>query len=167
MVEHGVHHPSITDLIFPAINFLLFAALIVWKGRGPVVEFFRARTERLRDALAAGATARDEAQKLRAQLERDLADLPALRERLKNDLRAAAERERDTLLTQARAAAERIRSDARLLADQETLAAQRDVRNEVIDEAIRSATAIVREALTPADQERFVRDFVGAARPTT
>ncbi|HEV7732306.1 MAG TPA: ATP synthase F0 subunit B [Candidatus Binatia bacterium] len=165
MVEHGAHHPSITELVYPAANFALFVALIVWQGRGPIKEFFRARTERLREALAAGATARKEAEALRAQLQRDLADLPALRERLKNDLRATAERERDTLLEQARVAAERIRNDARLLADQETAAAQRDVRAEVIDEAIRSATAIVRESLTPADQERFVRDFAGAARP--
>lgn len=166
MVEHGAHHPSITDLVYPAINFGLFLGLIIWKGRGPIKEYFRERTERLRDALAAGATAREEAQRLRAQLERDLADLPALRERLKSDLRSAAERERETLLTNARAVAERIRSDAKLLADQETVAARRAVRNEVIEEAIRSATAIVRESLTPADQERFVRDFVGAAGPT-
>lgn len=166
MVEHGAHHPSITDLVFPAINFGLFLGLIIWKGRGPIKEYFRARTESIRDALAAGANAREEAQKLRAQLQRDLADLPALRERLKNDLRSAAERERDVLLTQARNVAERIRSDAKLLADQETAAAKREVRNEVIEEAIRSATAIVRQSLTPADQERFVRDFVGAAGPT-
>ena len=165
-MEHGAHHPSIVDLLFPAINFAFFMALIIWQGRGPIKEFFRERTERLRDALAAGATAREAAQNLRAQLQRDLADLPALRERLKNDLRSAAERERDVLLTQARAVSERIRSDAKLLADQETVAARREVRNEVIEEAIRSATAIVRESLTPADQERFVRDFVGAAGPT-
>jgi F-type H+-transporting ATPase subunit b len=165
-MEHGAHHPSILDLVYPAINFGLFLALIVWQGRGPIKEFFRERTDRLRDALAAGANARREAQELRAQLERDLAGLPALREKLKNDLRSAAEREREKIISQARALAERIRNDARLLADQETAAAKREVRNEVIEEAIRSATAIVRETLTPADQERFVRDFVGAAGPT-
>jgi F-type H+-transporting ATPase subunit b len=165
-MEHGAHHPSILDLVYPAINFGLFLALIIWQGRGPIKEFFRERTERLRDALAAGANARREAQELRAQIERDLAGLPQLREKLKNELRSAAEREREKILQQARALSERIRNDARLLADQETAAAKREVRNEVIEEAIRSATGIVRQALTPADQERFVRDFVGAAGPT-
>src|SRR5581483_6449806 len=91
-------------------------------------EFFRARTERLREGLAAGARARAEAAALRDRLARDVADLPARLERVKAELRAAAEAERARLVAVAEHAAERIRTDARLLAAQELEAARRSVR---------------------------------------
>jgi F-type H+-transporting ATPase subunit b len=158
------HHaaPTIGQLLFPLINFVLFVALLVRFLGQPIREHFRSRAEQLRDALAAGARARDAAEALRAQLARDIADLPALRERLRSDLRAAAERERDTLLALGRQAAERIRTDARLLADHELAAARDALRNETIDEAVRQATALVRHGLRPDDQDRYVREFVAA-----
>jgi F-type H+-transporting ATPase subunit b len=167
-VEHGAEHlPSIADLFWPAINFAIFAFVVVRFLAGPIREYFRERTERLRDALAAGRNAKAEAAALRAELDKALADLPALRERLKADLRATAEAERDALLRSAQRSAERIRQDARVLAEQEVAAARRAVRLEVVDEAIREATRLVREALGPGDQERFVREFVDTAgRPS-
>lgn len=168
MTEHGAHHvPSITDLFFPAINFLLFALLVSRYLGGPIREFFRARTERLRDALSAGAKARAEAAALRAEIQRDLDALPARQAQLKADMRETAMRERDALLDQARRMATRLRDDARQLAEQETAAAGRAVRAEVGDEAIRRAIEIVRGAIGGEDHERFVREFVSSARPAS
>ena len=160
VVEHAAHHAGIADLLFPAINFSIFAYVIVRFLAAPIREFFRDRTERLRDELEVGARAREQAARLRAQIEHDLAELPAEQARLKADLLATAEKARATLLTQGREAAERIRADARLVADQETQAAQRAVRAEVVEEAIRQAIPLVKAALTPDDQARFVREFV-------
>jgi len=163
MTEPGAHQPALADLFWPALNFVLFVAVLVHALRGPVREYFRARTERLREALAAGARARSEAAALRAEIAGDVDSLPALRERLRADLRATAEHERDGLLALGRQAVERIRADARLLAEQEFAAARQALRAEVIDEAVRQATALIRRALVPEDQERFVRDFVDRA----
>jgi F-type H+-transporting ATPase subunit b len=161
--EHGVHHPGIGDLFFPAANFILFAGLLVYFMREPVREFFRARTARLREALDTGAKARAEAEALRAEIARDVKNLPALREQLRADLRAVAEREQANLLALGREAAERLRRDARMVADQEVETARQELRAEVIDEAVRQAVALVRGALQPTDQERLVREFVASA----
>jgi len=164
MTEHGVtHEPGLGDLLFPAINFVLFAA-VAWRLlRGPVREYFRARTERIREALSAGARARAEAAALRAEIARELEALPAIQQRLKADMREAAERERAAILEQARQVSTRLRDDARLLAEQESAMAAREVRVEVASEAIRRATELIGEALTPDDHERFVQDFVERA----
>jgi F-type H+-transporting ATPase subunit b len=161
-VEHHAD-PTIGTLLWPLVNFSLFAFLLVRVLAGPIREFFRERAGRLREQLAAGDRARTEAEALRAQLAADLADLPALRERLKTDLRATAERERDRILTMARQAAERIRTDTKLLAEQEVAAARRTLRDEVIDAATGKATELVRGAIQPQDQDRFVREFVSGA----
>ncbi|HXJ34955.1 MAG TPA: ATP synthase F0 subunit B [Candidatus Eisenbacteria bacterium] len=163
-MEHGGHEPSITELGWPLVNFLLFVGLLVWQLRGPIREFFRARTERLRDELAAGEQARKEAEALRARLAKDLADLPATRDRLKADLLATAGRERDQMIAQGKETAERIRNDAKLLAAQELATARRALRQELVGDVVREAGRLVQGALAPQDQERFVREFVDAAR---
>ena len=166
-MEHGAHHAGIGDLLFPAINFAIFAYVAVRVLAGTMGEYFRDRTDRLRAELEAGARARQEADRLRAAIDRDLADLPAQRDRLKADLLATAEEARASLLAQGREAAERIRAGARLVAEQEVQAARRAVRAEVVEEAIRQAIPLVRAALTPDDQARFVREFVDSARPAS
>src|SRR5262245_6883124 len=162
-MEHGASPPSISDLLWPTLNFIIFGALLVRYLRAPITEFFRERAERIRASLQAGTRARVEAQTLRAALARDVADLPAMRERLLADLRAAAERERDDIRRGAQRAAERIRTEARQLAEQEFAAARHALRLEVVDETIRQATAILRETLGPADRDRLVRDFIERA----
>jgi len=163
MTQHAVHHATVGDLLWPTLNFVIFVAVLVHFLRAPAVEYFRARTARLREALQAGARARAEAAALRATLARDVENLPALRAQLRADLRATAEREREALLALGRTAAERMRSDARLLAEHEFAAARAALRAEVIEEAVRQATALIRQAIRPEDQERFVREFVAGA----
>jgi F-type H+-transporting ATPase subunit b len=162
MTEHAAP-ATIRDLGWPTLNFVLFVAVLVYYLRGPVVEYFRARTARLRQALAAGASARSEAESLRATLARELEALPALRARLRADLRATAERERETILTIARQAAERIRNDAKLVATHELEAGRDALRAEVIDEAVRQASALIQAALRADDHQRLVREFVREA----
>jgi F-type H+-transporting ATPase subunit b len=163
-VEHHAEHiPSILELIYPAINFALFAALLVRALSGPIREYFRERAERLREELAAGDRARRDAEALRAQLARELAELPATRAQLKSDLLATAERERDQMLALARQNAERIRNDARLLADQEVAAARRMLRDEVVTGAVAKAADLVRGSTQSSDQTRFVDEFIHGA----
>ncbi len=78
MTEHAAPHASIGELLWPTLNFIIFVALLVRFLRAPAVEYFRARTARLREALQAGARARAEAEALRSAIARDVANLPAL-----------------------------------------------------------------------------------------
>ncbi len=151
-------------MLWATVNFLLFVALLVRFLRVPIRDYFRARSERLTEGLAAGARARERAEALRATIARDLADLPALRQRLRADLLAAAEREREQLIERGRQAADRIRADARLLAEQEFAAARNALRDELIEDAVRQASALLRQALKPGDQQRLLRDFIASAR---
>jgi len=140
-------------MLWAIVNFLLFVALLIRFLRAPVRDYFRARGDRLAEGLAAGARAREEAEALRAAIARDLADLLA-----------TAEREREQLLERGRLAADRIRADARVLAEQEFAAARTALRDDLIEDAVRQASALLHQALTPGDQQRLVRDFIASAR---
>jgi F-type H+-transporting ATPase subunit b len=163
MEHHAEHVPTIASLLWPIANFTIFVVVLVRFLGGPLREFFRARAERLRDELATGDRARREAEALRAQLAKDIADLPATRERLKSDLLATAARERDQLLAQGRQTAERIRRDAVLLGEQQIASARRALRDEMVESAVREATELVRSAAQSADQQRFVSEFIARA----
>ena len=166
-MEHGGGHASIADLLWPAVNFILFA-LLAARAAGPKVRsFFATRTATLRAALAAGAEARARAAALQAEIERDLGGLDAVRERLKGDMRATAEYECAQLVESGRATAERIRADARMVAEQELIQARDALRAEVAQEAVRQATAMVRDALRPEDQQRFLAEFATTAGATS
>lgn len=168
MVEHGTSHaPSVLDLKWAVANFAIYVAVLGRFVVPAVREYFRARTDRLREGLEAGATARRGAEALRAQLERDLAHLPALRDRLKGDLRAAAEQERSNLVAAGRQAADRIRRDAALLAEHEVTVAGRMLRAELAAGTVREAGALVRAALTADDQRRFLSEFVSGVGAST
>ena len=163
--SHAVHHePSVGDLFWPALNFALFLAVATKYLTGPIQEFFRARTQSIREGLAAGARAKQEADALRAQIAKDLADLPKLRAQMTEDLRATAEQQRDRGLEQAKAAAVRIRNDAQVQAEHEVTAARLSLRQDVIAKAVHEATQLVRGAATADDHVRLVREFADAAR---
>lgn len=165
MTDHGAH-PTVGSLLYPIINFVLFTALLWWRLPGPVWEFFRQRTARLREALEAGRRALAEAEETRTALERDVKELPGTIAQLRADIRAAGEREHANLVEAARRAADRIRVDARFLADHEVAAARQTLRTEVVEEAIRQATMLIRAAIRSEDQERLVGDFVQSAGVT-
>jgi len=158
-----MEHAGRWELLWSVANFAIFVAILVHFLRGPISEYFRARTARLRDAVRAGAQAREEALALRAALARDVEALPRLCAELRADMRSAGEVERDHLLALGRSAAERMRADARLLAAQEVVAARQALRQEMIEEAVHRAAAMIRRAFRPEDQERLVRDFVSGA----
>src|SRR5512139_1919960 len=163
MTGHEIHEPVITDLIQPAVNFGLFAVLLVYAVRGPIRTFLGDRTARIRGALEAGARAKREAEALKAELERDTADLPNVRARLVAEMRETAERERAVLLEKARATAERIRLDAKIAAEQEAEGARAALRKSTVEQALLEAVRLVRETITPQDQARAVEDFVQEA----
>src|SRR5437762_8751220 len=109
MTEHAAHHATVGDLLWPALNFVIFVALLVRFLRAPAVEYFRARAARLREALQAGARARAEAQGLRATLARGAANPPTLRAPPRADLPAPAGPGREAPLAPRRGAAGRRR----------------------------------------------------------
>src|SRR2546425_13311076 len=57
MTEHAAAHATLGDLLWPALNFAIFVAVLVRFLRPPAVEYFRARAARLREALQAGGRA--------------------------------------------------------------------------------------------------------------
>lgn len=158
---HGGHAGGgLQELVFPAINFLLFI-FVLRKYALPVVrEFLRKRRDTIAQALNEAKKAKDEAQALRQEYEQKLAGLAAEQERLRQQALVDAEHEKQRILEEARNMAERARREAQQTAQREVEEARRILRQEVAEQAVRLATELVRARLTPSDQGRLIQDLV-------
>lgn len=159
------HAASPLDLVFPAINFLLFAYLIRRAGGDTVRSYLRQRRREVVQALDAAARAKAEADQVHADVRARLGQVEEEAKRLRADMRAAAELDRERRLTAARQAVGRIVSDARLGAEHEVRAAVAALRDETVRGAVVETVALLRRQIKDADQERFVGDFVQGVQP--
>jgi F-type H+-transporting ATPase subunit b len=158
---HPAHHaPSISDLLYPGINFLLFAVLIWWVGAAAIRDYLRDRRATIVAALEHAATGKRDAEQAHAQVKAQLARADAEAESLRKDMRAVAEVERERRRKLAAESATRIKADARITAEQESRAAQAALREETVRAAVEETLAVLRRQIKAPDQERFIGDFV-------
>jgi F-type H+-transporting ATPase subunit b len=148
------------DLAWPALNFAILIAVLVYFGRQPIRDFFAARQDRIRADLGAAARALSEAEARHAEWQRKLVALDTETARIQEQARQRAESERQHVLADATAAAERIRSDARAAVDQELRRAREELRREAAGLAIEIAAQTLRARVTDADRGRLVDEFI-------
>lgn len=159
--HHGHAGVPWAKLAFSAINFLIFLFIVVRLAqRANLTQWFAERRHRVGTALAAAEQARREAEALRAEWQRRLELLASELERILTQARADIAAERDEILAAARHTAETIQRDARRTAESELRRAQDALRAEVATQALAIAERLAPQRLTPADQQRFVAEFV-------
>ena len=158
---HGEHHaPSITEVILPAVNFLIYAFIIV-KFVLPVVRsFLKTRREEIVTTIAQASAKKQAAEALVGGYKAKLAGLDKEAQSMHASLRDEGEREKAKLLSEAQSLAAKIKVDARFLADQEVKVARQKVREEMANQAEASARELVERNLSAADQGRLVEDFI-------
>ena len=154
------HHPSINDIFFPLINFLIFLYLIKRFALPPARDYFRTRHEEIARSVTEAAAARERAE-ARAQEYRDhLARLTDEVKKIHETFIAEGEREKTKLLQEAEGQAAKVKADADFLAGQEMKVAELQVRQEMARLAHTSAENTIRSHLTPADNKRLVDEFL-------
>lgn len=156
--EH--HAPSIHQIWFPLINFLIFAYLIKRFAIPVVADFLRGRREEVLSAMNRAAEAKRRAEALVEDYKRRLARLDEEIQSIESSLRAEGEREKNKLLQEAETLATKIKEDARFLAAQEVKIARQQIRQEIAEQAEAAARELIQRHLSPSDQARLVQDFI-------
>jgi F-type H+-transporting ATPase subunit b len=157
--ERGAHGASLTSLFLPIINFATFVGLFVYFAWPLIVSALADRRRLVVKEIAEADQVHREAAAMLDEIRTRSGRLAEDGARLERELRAEAERDRRRVVDEARQTAERIRADARLVAEQEAARAAKRIREQVADQVIDRVVGLLRERLTPADEERFVREF--------
>jgi F-type H+-transporting ATPase subunit b len=155
----GIHIPW-GEILKQGINFLLLAGVLVYFLRKPLSSFLKERSELLRKAIDDAAKARAEAAEKLAAIETRTAKLAGEIAELnaKMDVEASAEARRLQEIAVAEIA--RIRAQSEFAGEQEVKKAREELRKEASLLSAVAAEELVRKTLSPADQERLVRENI-------
>ena len=156
--EH--HTPSINDIWFPLINFLIYAFIIVKFALPLIRDFLKTRREEIVAKLAEASAKKQAAEALVRDYRSRLAGLGKEVQSLQAALREDGEREKSRLVSEAQATAVKITQDANFLADQEVKTARQKLREEIADEAEATARQLIEHNISTADQSRLIDDFI-------
>jgi F-type H+-transporting ATPase subunit b len=154
------HTVSVTQLIFPTLNFLIFVYIIKRFAVPLIREYLRSRRERIVASFADAAERKKNVEAVVQDYRSRLAGLDAEMRSIQESYRAEGETERAKLLRQGELLAARIKEDARFLANQEIKLARQKIREEMASRAEATAQELVQRHLSAADQRRLVEDFL-------
>ena len=155
----GAHAPSITELAFPLINFLIFAYLVKRYGLPLIKKHLEQRRQGLIEAVGSAQEAKAEAEGYVRKYRELLEVLDQECERIREGLRAEGERERSRIVAEAEESAAKLKADADFLAEQEIKMARQQIRAEMALLAEAAAERVIRQHMAAADQERMVESF--------
>lgn len=78
VAAEGVHHePSIKDLMYPAINFFVLVAFLIWKLKKPMAEMFNKKAADIQSLMTSAAQKNKDAEERLKTLQGKMANLPS------------------------------------------------------------------------------------------
>jgi F-type H+-transporting ATPase subunit b len=156
--EH--HAPSISELLFPLGNFLIYAYLIKRFAVPLVRDYLGSRRAEILTSIQGAAESKRRAEAVVQDYKNRLARLEQEVQSIHASLRAEGEREKNKLVSEAETRAVKIKEDARFVADQEVKVARQKIREEMANQAEATARELVQRHLSSTDQARLVDDFI-------
>jgi F-type H+-transporting ATPase subunit b len=152
--------PSLPELVWGISSFLI-VFLLMWKYAFPSVKKgMDARTDRIRDSLSSAEQAKNDAQTILDDYQRQLADAKNEANRIIEESRQTAESLRRDLTARAEADAAEIR--ARATADIEAAKerAMEELRGQLTDLTIELAERVVKRNIDRESNARLIDDYI-------
>ncbi|NIS69611.1 MAG: F0F1 ATP synthase subunit B [Proteobacteria bacterium] len=159
MVERITHDPWLS-FAFKVVNFLILMAILFKFLSKPLGNFLKNRQAKVRQALEDAEKARAEAEKKMGEYDKRLARIDKEIGEIHRVLREEGENEKVRIIREAERMAENIKEQARSTAQQEIRQAQRILREEMTDLAVKMAEEILRKSISKSDQKMLVEEYV-------
>lgn len=148
------------SIMYQAINLGILIATIIYFGKDGIKKFFLDRRDQYLDAAKKSEAARLQAEKDFAEIKAKLADLDATR----NDTLVKAEKQaqelKESILKDALAVSDRIRQDAKLTADLEIQRAQKELREQLLQDSLTVAREALSKSIESQDQQKLQNNFI-------
>ena len=156
--EH--HTPAIGEVVFPAINFIIYAAVLYYFALPAVRNLLRSRREEIVTTIAQASAKKQQAEALVNEYRAKIARVDQEAQSIQASRRDEAEREKAKMLGEAEVMAAKVREDARFLADREVGIAREKIRGELATQAEAVARELVQRNISAADQGRLAQEFI-------
>ena len=159
--EEAAHEaPSISELLFPLLYFLLYVYLIKRFVIPAVRDFLRSRRQQVVTSIEGATQSKQKAEAMVKEYQGRLARLPQEIQAIELLFKTEGEREKTKLLEEGQRRVGKIKEDAAFLAEQEVKVARQKIREEMAERAETGAKELIQRNLSPADQSHLVADFI-------
>ena len=159
----GGHHESHFawfELISTFVNFIVFAAIIGYAVRKPLAEFLVARREGMAAQLREAKRKQEEADRRLAEYADKLEHLEDEVARIVRSFEAQGEADRERLKEDADKAIDRLVRETDFTIRQETLKAQKAIRETAVASTLELAETLVKDRITDADRRRLADEYI-------
>jgi F-type H+-transporting ATPase subunit b len=156
----GHHETHISEVIFPALNFILYAFIIVKYAFPLVRNSLRSRRDEVVATVAQASAKKQQAEASVNEYRSKVGGLDREVQSIETSWREEAEREKARLLAEARTLAAKIKEDAQFLAEQELKVARQRIREEMAGQAEATARQLLQRHISAADQNRLAAEFI-------
>lgn len=147
-------------LTWRVINTVALIALLIYFVKKPLVTFFAERKDQIRRDLAEALEQREAALRLLAEYKEKIAGMEKELDRMRVELRKAAESDSEKVMANAERMSGAIVESAKMTAEQEVRKARESLRNEAVELAVQMAETMIREKITEKDRKRIVEDYL-------
>jgi ATP synthase F0 subunit b len=147
-------------LTWRVINTVALIALLIYFVKKPLVTFFTERKDQIRRDLAEALEQREAALRLLAEYKEKIAGMEKELDRMRVELRKAAESDSEKVMANAERMSGAIVESAKMTAEQEVRKARESLRNEAVELAVQMAETMIREKITEKDRKRIVEDYL-------
>jgi len=161
--ESGGHHEAHFDpneLLAQVVNFILWLVIVILLARKPAAAFLKNRRLAVEEGLVEAKNLKDAAEAKYEEYSERLERLDEELEKLRAEMIAAGENERDQIVAAAEERATRMRKDAQFRIDQQMKQLRADMMREAIDAAIVAAEEVLTKQVRDADQSRLANQYL-------
>jgi F-type H+-transporting ATPase subunit b len=158
---HGALDPAkLPDLMWRTVNFVIFAAILYKLAAKPIKTFFAGRKEEIASELQNLETEKIKVQKALKEAKAQLAAVAAERDQLIKQYIAEGEAEKAKIIEKAEQSAQRLKDMAIMTIEAETKKAAAELKQEIVETAVKLSERIIKEKIVPEDQQRLVDDYL-------
>ena len=145
------------DFAWRIINFIIFVGILYWAAGKRIGQLLTSRREKIREDLIDLDQRRVDADKKLQEVEAQIKDLDAQRERVLADFKGQGEALKEAIIAQAHEKAAQIKVQAESAAAQEYKLATERLREELAEMVIEAAEKMIQSQLTKEGHEKLIQ----------
>lgn len=152
--------PDIGLMFWTIVNFLLLAFLLAKFAWKPLMNALDAREKQIAEDVAGAHKAREDAETIKKQVEKTLADTAMESSNRIKEASQAGEQQRQAIIAQAKDEAQNLINQAKAEIEAETQKAIEAVKKEVVDTTMLAARKVIGKEADQAANEKLIEDLL-------
>ncbi|MEN0058911.1 MAG: ATP synthase F0 subunit B, partial [Bdellovibrio sp.] len=133
---------------------------LVYFTKDAVIQFFSGRKAQYLEAAQKSAFAREQAEKEFVDIKHKLSTLEATREESLRKAQQHSDELKKQIMDEAAEVSKRIREDAELTAKLEVQRAQKELRQQLLQDSLEAARIVLTKDIGASDQQKLQKDFI-------